>query len=147
MNMNFFKTMKRILFLLFTAALLASCCPCRKAHRVMAKRPVTGVEWQLIRWDGSDIDPDKGSYTLRFTDDGKLSGLAVCNTYTATWRKDAQLKMRIGQPASTLRGCQADEQSYFRMLEQTTGYRFDGDLLLLLTDGKLRAVYQSADAQ
>ncbi len=113
----------------------------------MAKRPVTGVEWQLIRWDGSDIDPDKGSYTLRFADDGKLSGLAVCNNYTATWHKNSSLKMQIDRPASTLRGCQADEQSYFRMLEQTTGYRFDGDLLLLLSDGKLRAVYQSADAQ
>jgi len=139
--------MKRILFLLFTAALLASCCPCRKAHRLMAKRPVTGVEWQLIRLDNNDIDPGEGNYTLRFTDDGMLSGHAVCNTYTATWRKDSSLKIQIGRTASTLRGCPTDEQSYFRMLEQTNGYRFDGDLLLLLTDGKLRAVYQSADAR
>jgi len=113
----------------------------------MAKRPVTGVEWQLIRLDDSDIDPDKDNYTLRFTDDGKLSGHAACNTYTATWRKDSPMKIRIGRLASTLRGCPTDEQPYFRMLEQTNGYRFDGDLLLLLTDGGLRAVYQSADAQ
>lgn len=113
----------------------------------MARRPVTGVEWQLIRLDDSDIDPDGGSYTLRFTDDGRLSGRAVCNTYTGTWRKDSSMKMQIGRVASTLRGCQTDEQPYFRMLEQTTGYRFDGDMLLLLTDGRLRAVYQSADAQ
>ncbi len=139
--------MKRKLFLLLTVALLASCCPCRKTHRQTAERPVTGVEWQLIRWDGSDIYPDKGSYTLRFTDDGRLSGRAVCNTYTATWRKNSQLKMKIDQLASTLRGCPADEQPYLQMLEQVTGYRFDGDLLLLLTNDGLRAVYQSSDAQ
>ncbi len=139
--------MKRKLFLLLTVALLASCCPCRKAHRQMVKQPVTGVEWQLIRWDGKDMDSDKGSYTLRFTDDGRLSGRAVCNTYTATWRKNSQLKMKIGQLASTLRGCPADEQPYLQMLEQVTGYRFDGDLLLLLTNDGLRAVYQSSDAQ
>lgn len=139
--------MKRILFLLFTVALLASCCPCRKAHRQMVKHPVTGVEWQLIRWDGNDIDPEKGNYTLRFTDDGKLSGRAVCNTYTAIWRKNSLMKMQISRLASTLRGCPADERPYFRMLEQVTGYRFDGDLLLLLTDDGLRAVYQSADTR
>ncbi len=139
--------MKRKLFLLLTVALLASCCPCRKAHRQMVKQPVTGVEWQLIRWDGKDMDSDKGNYTLRFTDDGRLSGRAVCNTYTATWRKNSQLKMKIGQLASTLRGCPADEQPYLQMLEQVTGYRFDGDLLLLLTNDGLRAVYQPADAQ
>ncbi len=135
--------MKRILYILFTVALLASCCPCRKTHRQMVKQPVTGVEWQLIRWDGSDIDPDKGSYTLRFTDDGRLSGLAVCNTYTATWRRDSPMKMQIGRIASTLRGCPTDEQPYLRMLDEVTGYRFDGDLLLLLTDSGVRAVYQS----
>lgn len=143
----FCKKMKRILFLLFAAALLASCCPCRKAHRLMAKRPVTGIEWQLIRWDNNDIDPDKGSYTLRFTADGKLAGRAVCNTYTASWRKDASMKMQIDKLGATLRSCPTDEQPYFRMLEQTDHYRFDGDMLLLLAGGRLQAVFQPSGAQ
>jgi heat shock protein HslJ len=74
--------------------------------------------------------------TATFTDDGKLTGSAGCNTYTATYRADAGA-ITIAEPAATRMLCDTavmeQETAYFEALGLTTAYRVEGSRLSLLT--------------
>jgi heat shock protein HslJ len=74
--------------------------------------------------------------TATFTDDGKLTGSAGCNTYTTTYRADAGA-ITIAEPATTRMLCDTpvmeQEQAYLAALKRTTAYRVEGSRLSLLT--------------
>ena len=53
--------------------------------------------------------------------------------------------LKIGPLASTMMACPGMEQedTFTKALESTTHYDMDGPMLLLLSDGELRAVFQA----
>ena len=53
--------------------------------------------------------------------------------------------LRIGPIASTMMACPGmdEEDAFTKMLESVTHYDMDGPMLLLLSDGELRAVFQA----
>lgn len=53
--------------------------------------------------------------------------------------------LKIGPLASTMMVCPGMEQedAFTKALESTTHYDMDGPMLLLLSDGELRAVFQA----
>lgn len=71
--------------------------------------------------------------TMAFTADGKVSGSAGCNQYTASFEADG-LKARFSAPAATRKMCPGagvmeQEQSFLKALEAVTTMRVEGDRL------------------
>jgi heat shock protein HslJ len=82
------------------------------------------------------------SVTLEFADDGKASGSAGCNRYTAAYRHEGAA-LRFETPAATQKACKrpdlmAQEESFLKALQTVAAARFDDDRLELRTaDGAL----------
>jgi heat shock protein HslJ len=89
--------------------------------------------------------------TASFGTDGKLSGLAGCNTYNADYTLDGE-KISIG-PAMTTRmfcageGVMEQEMAYLQALEKAATYKIEGEALTLFDAAGLRmAQYQAEGA-
>ena len=88
--------------------------------------------------------------TANFGADGKLTGSAGCNNYTASYQADGN-KITIGPAATTMMACEQavmdQEQQYLAALATAATYRIDGNKLELRTaDGALAATFQKAAA-
>jgi heat shock protein HslJ len=75
--------------------------------------------------------------TLAFGKDGRASGSAGCNNYTAPYTVDGS-KLRIGPAAATRLMCaqpgvMEQEQAFLKALETVTTVQFDADQLFLRT--------------
>lgn len=140
--------MKKLLLVAVLAS-LAACCPCRKAStRVDA--PLAETRWQLSQLDGRVVTPEGRQFTLQFTPDvagavaGRVAAMGSCNRMSASYETGEKNALHITMPASTRMACpdMATENGFARMLTQTTHYQVDGQMLLLFSEGDLRAVLQ-----
>lgn len=76
--------------------------------------------------------------TLQFGADGRVSGSAGCNSYTATYEADGR-RIRIGPAAATRRMCAGagmmeQEHAFLRALEAATTVRIEGNRMELRDD-------------
>ena len=137
--------MKRIMYipmLCIVAVMVAiGCCNCRSKSRTSAS--LTGNTWQLVKIMGQEVTPDGERYTLTFTDEGRFSGVGACNRLMGDYEAAADGKLTIGYPASTRMLCPdpQNENLYFQVVSEAAAYEIDGDTLMLLTDGEVRAVF------
>ncbi len=88
--------------------------------------------------------------TANFGADGKLTGNAGCNDYTASYQSDGN-KISIGPAATTMKACEQtimdQETQYLAALATAATYRLDGDKLELRTaDGAMAATFQKTAA-
>ncbi len=114
-----------------------------------AVRPVmhglTGTDWMIAGiTEGATASADT---TIRFEDDGTLSGWGGCNTYRGQWSlDDAGIVMHIGPLMSTRTRCTWQgpdlEAAYLATLEDVIGYKTpDGAALWLSTASGIRITY------
>jgi heat shock protein HslJ len=88
--------------------------------------------------------------TANFGADGKLTGSAGCNNYTASYQTDG-IKISIGPAATTRKACEQavmdQETQYLAALATAATYRIDGNRMELRTaDGAMAATFQKAAA-
>ncbi|MBX3030873.1 MAG: META domain-containing protein [Chloroflexi bacterium] len=101
--------------------------------------PVLGVEWSVTSLDGERIPADAGitaTFTTSDTPPGALTGNGGCNTYNASWTSDG-VALSITDLAATRMAC-GDELSqrearYFDLLQDASGWRLDGAVLVIDT--------------
>ena len=130
------------------AALTAGCCNCR-SYQKKTRRPLVGTEWQLVQLGGETIRPEEGRFTITLSaENGQLSGVGACNRLSGTYRSDEKRSLRIGPLAATRMACPdlKREQAFIEALESATHYDMDGPMLLILSNGELRAVFQALPA-
>ena len=142
------KFLLRIAVIAGLAALMAGCCHCR-SYQKKTRRPLVGTEWQLIQLGGETIQPQEGSFTITLSaENGQLSGVGACNRLSGTYRSDEKRSLRIGPLAATRMACPdlKREQAFIEALESATHYDMDGPMLLILSNGELRAVFQALPA-
>ena len=142
------KFLLRIAVVAGLAALMAGCCHCR-SYQKKTRRPLVGTEWQLIQLGGETIQPREGCFTVTLSaENGQLSGVGACNRLSGTYRSDEKRSLRIGPLAATRMACPdlKREQAFIEALESATHYDMDGPMLLILSDGELRAVFQALPA-
>lgn len=147
---NFFRSMKHIVktaAAVALVALLAGCCRCR-AYQKRTRRPLAGTEWQLVQLDGRNLRAAAGEYVVVLDPSGRLSGRGGCNRLSGSWKEGERRALTVGRVASTRMACPdgAREQAFVAALESATHYDMDGPMLLLLSDGELRAVFQALPA-
>jgi len=113
---------------------------------------LSGTSWRLVAYekdDGEMVRADAYA-TLHFSDEGKVSGTAGCNSYSAEYRGGGD-QLVISSPASTLMYCPGEgvmeqEGRFLYLLEEVRSYQIDGDILMMygaddreiLVAGKLR---------
>lgn len=140
--------MKRVItvsVLALTACLLlAGCCQkCRKA-REAAARPLQGVVWHLVEFDGKAVDaPDK--YEVSFMADGRINGIGECNRFFGPYEiTSAGGGIKIGPVASTMMACIEPniETEFFAMFENVHLYQLDEKNLYLFVGNKVKAVFE-----
>ncbi len=134
-----------IALLAAVAALAAGCCACR-SYQKKTRRPLVGTQWQLVRLGGTTVQPEADAFTIRLQgSDSTLAGTGACNRLSGRYEEGENRKLHIGPVASTRMACPnaAREQAFIAALESTTHYDMDGPMLLLLSDGELRAVFQA----
>jgi heat shock protein HslJ len=88
--------------------------------------------------------------TASFGTDGKLTGSAGCNSYTAAYETSGST-IKIGPAATTRKACEQavmdQETQYLAALSTAAVYRIDGSKMELRTsDGALAATFQKAAA-
>ncbi len=85
--------------------------------RPVSESPLTWVAWQLV-WYGGGTSPLEGTQiSLAFRDDGLLTGIAGCNSYSADYQIDGD-QLVIGAIARTEMACMHPEG----VMIQETGY-------------------------
>ncbi len=134
--------------LLAVAIFFVGCCACR-SYQKQTRRPLVGTEWRLIQLGGRNIRSESGRFTVQFAEDGTLSGVGSCNRLTGRYELTGDRMLKIGPIASTRMACPSDEDTeaaLCKTLEATDHYDMDGPMLLLLSNGELRAVFQANTA-
>lgn len=138
--------MKRLIIMavvcLGVAAVVAGCCRCRFKSRTT--RPLEGSSWSLVQLMGQSVTPEKGQFTLTFSNEGRLNGRGSCNTINGNYSIPERGKLEFGPLASTRMMCPdiQRESKFFAVVNGATSYEIDGDTLLLFHDGELQAVFE-----
>lgn len=140
--------MKNILFkvaMLLVAAAIIGCCPCRFSRK--NAKPFVGTRWHLIQLAGQDVKFEEGTFDLTFNANNKLSGKGACNNFSASYKATDKEALDIGTIAATRMLCPDSnvEQRLYTELDNATHYEIDGQLLLLLNNGEIRAIFSAAE--
>ncbi len=139
------KIFVKIALLSLVATLMAACCACR-SNKQKNRQPLVGTEWQLVQLDGRTMQPADDTFTITFLPkENRLAGVGACNRLTGTYAATESQKLRIESLASTRMMCpdMEAERKFIETLEATTHYDMDGPMLLLLSNGELRAIFQA----
>lgn len=137
--------MKRIMYipmLCITAALvIVGCCRCGSRSRAAAT--LDGNTWQLVKLMGQEVTADDGSFTLTFTDEGRIAGVGSCNRLMGDFTATPDGKLVVDHLGSTRMMCPDLEREdlYFRTVGNASAYEIDGETLMLLNDGEVQAVF------
>lgn len=120
-----------------------SCCNCKSKSRTA--QPFIGTEWHLTRLMGVDIPIEAERFHVTFTPEGELTGIGACNILMGNYTLLDNRKIELGHIASTRRFCpdMERETQFLEVLQNTTSYEIDGDILLLFHKGEMRAVLQA----
>lgn len=133
--------MSRLPVFMLLLALIAFAVPVG-ATEVDASKPVVvdrlhGSEWRLSSLPGRNLAQVqvRRRPTLAFTD-GRMRGRGLCNILTASYTFGAPGELSLGRVGAGKVPCtdvEFLEDHLIRQLEDVTGYRLDGDRLVLIT--------------
>lgn len=140
--MNF----KTATILAATAIMTASCCPCRKGTSQNAD--LNGTTWKAVIFDFNGTnkvvaEQNPGEYTL-IINDGQINGVGDCNSYFGTLT-EKNGKITVSNMGSTKAMCpnQEWEDCFLEIIGSANGYSIEGDKLMLLKDGRVRAIFKA----
>ena len=141
--------MKRFFYIasiLVVAALVAGCCACRKGKNNL---PLVGTQWHLVKLVERELNLSPEQFVFTFSKDGAFGGVGACNRMMGDYTTTEKGAMTFGPVAATRRMCPDAELEgrFSQVLESVTHYEIDGDMLLLLSKGELRAVLQAVEVQ
>ena len=138
--------MKRFFYIasiLVVAALVAGCCACRKGKNNL---PLAGTQWQVLRMMGQDYAFDNDKFVFTFND-GNFSGVGACNRMMGAYEISSTGALKLQNLASTKMMCRDAEleTKLAQILDRATHYEVDGNLLLILSDGEMQAVFKAVE--
>lgn len=129
------------------AVFAAGCCNCR-SYQKKTRRPLTGTEWRLVQLYGERVTAEEDCFTLVFSpDEQRVAGRGACNRLTGTYALGERRALRIGPLGMTRMACPDGEREarFAEAVGSATHYEMDGPMLLLLSDGRLNAIFQAGE--
>lgn len=99
-------------------------------------------DWRVDAIGGSPVVPGSKVF-MRFDAKGRVSGIASCNRFGATFRVDGD-SLSVGPAMSTRMACRPDvmaqEQRFLRLLEGAASWRVEAERLTITSgDGAIEA--------
>ena len=137
---------KIILFtaLILSAVALTGCCQkCRKS-REAATRPIQGIVWHLVQFQGESVD-EEDIFNIFFAADGSVKGIGACNRFFGTYKvPNPNGVISISNIASSRAACpNIDlENRFLSTLQDVHLYQLDEKCLYLFVNNKIVAVFE-----
>lgn len=134
---------KLVVAALAGAVLLSGCCTVCRQHTKNAK-PLENTEWHLVQIEGRDVTPDADTFNITLKE-GNLTGIGACNRLMGSYTLSQKKGLIFGYTASTRMMCRnmEEESRFCAILDQTTHYDIDGDALMLICNGTIKAVLKA----
>ena len=136
--------MKKMLLLLIIALLTAGCCStCR--WRYKNSKPLEGTTWHLVKVGGETLVLPADSFNIILNENG-LGGRGACNSLLGQYATGDKYALRFSHLGSTKMLCpdnEALEMQLIKILSQTTHYDIDYDMLMLMCNGEILAVFKA----
>ena len=136
--------MKKILVLLLLAAVAVGCCSsCR--WRYKNAKPLEGTVWHLVKMGGESVMLPTDSFNI-ILNDNNLGGRGACNSLLGQYAVSEKKELRFTSLGSTKMLCpenEALEMLMIKVLSETSHYDIDYDMLMLISDGAVKAVFKA----
>ncbi len=136
--------MKKIVTLLVVALLAVGCCSsCR--WRYKNAKPLEGTVWHLVQVGGESMTLPADSFNIILNENG-LGGRGACNSLLGQYAVGEKLQLRFSALGSTKMLCPENEQlemQLIKILAKTTHYDIDYDMLMLIADGTVLAIFKA----
>lgn len=136
--------MKKLLLMLVVAAMTVGCCStCRS--RVKNAKPLEGTTWHLVKVGGESYTLPADSFNI-ILNENALGGRGACNSLLGQYATGDKLALRFFHLGSTKMLCpenEALEMKLLNILSKTTHYDIDYDMLMLMQNGEIIAVFKA----
>ena len=136
--------MKKLFTLLMVAALAVGCCSaCRM--RVKNAKPLEGTMWHLVKMGGESLTLPTDSFNIILNENG-LGGRGACNSLLGQYATGEKMALQFSALGSTKMLCPENEALEMKMLQvlsETTHYDIDYDMLMLMKNGTILAVFKA----
>ena len=136
--------MKKLFAVLIVAALAVGCCSaCRM--RVKNAKPLEGTVWHLVKVGGESFTLPTDEFNI-ILNENNLGGRGACNSLLGQYATGDKFALRFSHLGSTKMLCphnEALEMKLIQILSQTTHYDIDYDMLMLINQGEIIAVFQA----
>ena len=136
--------MKKLLTLLLIAVLSVGCCSsCR--WRYKNAKPLEGTVWYLVKMGGESVTLPADSFNI-ILNENALGGRGACNSLLGQYATGEKFALRFSALGSTKMLCpenEALEMALIGVLDKTTHYDIDYDMLMLMHEGEIMAVFKA----
>ena len=140
--------MKKILVVMLMAAIAVGCCSsCR--WRYKNAKPLEGTVWHLVKMGGESVTLPAESFNI-ILNENQLGGRGACNSLLGEYATGEKYALRFTSLGSTKMLCPENEALEMKMIEvldKTTHYDIDYDMLMLMQDGVIMAVFKAKQPQ
>ena len=139
--------MKKSIFGALVCAMLmvvVGCCACRSAQK--NAKPLKTTEWHLIQLGGQEMDLPLNVFNITIAEDNSLAGVGACNRLLGQVVLGEKQAISFGQVGTTMMLCPENgdlERVYLNILSKTTHYDIDYNLLMLMENGTILAVFEA----
>ena len=136
--------MKKLFVMLIVATMVAGCCsPCRS--RVKNAKALEGTTWHLVKVGGESVTLPDNEFNIILNENG-LGGRGACNSLLGQYATGDKSALRFSHLGSTKMLCphnEALEMQLMQILSKTTHYDIDYDMLMLMQNGEIIAVFKA----
>ena len=136
--------MKKILVVMLMAAIAVGCCSsCR--WRYKNAKPLEGTVWHLVKMGGESLTLSTDSFNI-ILNENALGGRGACNSLLGEYATGEKFALRFSSLGSTKMLCpenEALEMALIGVLAKTTHYDIDYDMLMLMQNGEILAIFKA----
>ena len=143
--------MKKTIFTALVCAMLlaiAGCCACRSNQK--NAKPLKDTQWHLVQFEGKEVDMPINSFNLILGQNGEVAGVGACNRLLGQYTTTDNYGINLGQVGTTMMLCPENgelETKFVQMLGVITHYDIDGDKLILMQNGVIKALFKALPAE
>jgi heat shock protein HslJ len=104
-----------------------------------------GTVWHLVKVGGESYTLPNDSFNIILNENG-LGGRGACNSLLGQYATGDKLALRFSHLGSTKMLCPENEDlemKLIKLLSQTTHYDIDYDMLMLMQNGTVLAVFKA----
>lgn len=141
--------LKSIILALLCATILVGCCSACRQRQKNAK-PLKGTEWHLVQLEGKDVELPINSFNITLGEDGSVAGIGACNRLLGQYTVAENYAINFGQVGTTMMLCPENgelESQFTAVLGGVTHYDIDGDQLILLQQGVIKALFKALPSE